>query len=528
MNKREKEVLQAQLDKEKAVLKKLETQYQRALNDIINKTKILQVDIDALDQAIKAGDADARTLSMKRSKVYQKQNQQALKKQIEAILDKLHSDEYSTIQEYLDKCYEDGYIGTMYDLQGQGIPIVTPIDQKAVVQAVQLDSKVVEGYYRHLGVDFDNLKKVIPQEISRGIASSLPYADIARNLHNASKAGRYNAMRIVRTEGHRIQNAATYDAQQAAKAKGCKVVKQWDSTLDGSTRPTHRALDGQIREVEEYFEAAGKEAKYPGDFGDPAEDCNCRCTTLTRAKWALGESELKTLQDRAGFFGLDKTESFEDYKRKYLTVSKMAASSDNDWSKTVAKAVSTKEKRQLIQYAASKGVGIGNIDAYDGDVELLKAEIDVVSDVIEQYGITRTVKVSSMLLDDADFAITDGYTITFNTKALRDRTITEHNITNGGKFASKTLEDIALHEMGHIVGREIDKNSIEIAKKAYYNITGKYVSTKMINKYLTTHVSLYSSEEPAEVFAEVLVGNKNKPTAFTKEFIALLKGGSTS
>jgi hypothetical protein len=129
-------------------------------------------------------------------------------------------------------------------------------------------------------------------------------------------------MRIVRTEGHRIQNASTFDAQQAAKAKGCNVVKQWDSTLDGKTRPTHRELDGQIREVEEYFEAAGKKAKFPGDFNDPAEDCNCRCTTLTRARWALGEDELKTLQDRARFFGLDKSKSFDDYKKKYLKAAK--------------------------------------------------------------------------------------------------------------------------------------------------------------------------------------------------------------
>lgn len=63
---------------------------------------------------------------------------------------------------------------------------------------------------------------------------------------------------------------------------------------------------------------AQQSAMYPGAFGDPAEDCNCRCASLTRAKWALGEDELKTLQDRARFFGLDKSEGFEDYKKKYL------------------------------------------------------------------------------------------------------------------------------------------------------------------------------------------------------------------
>ena len=52
--------------------------------------------------------------------------------------------------------------------------------------------------------------------------------------------------------------------------------------------------------------------------GDPAEDCNCRCVALTRARWELDASELQTLKDRAAFFGLDKTDSFKDFEKKYL------------------------------------------------------------------------------------------------------------------------------------------------------------------------------------------------------------------
>jgi SPP1 gp7 family putative phage head morphogenesis protein len=306
VKKYDKEVAQAQLNNEKAVLKRLEENYQDALDEINDRIAML----------LGRADADMQHV------IYQVEYQKALKKQIEAITEKLHSDEYSTIEQYLKECYTDAYVGTMYDISGQGIPVITPIDQTAVVRAVMTDSKISEGLYTALGVDTKALKIAISAEISRGIATGQSYAQIAKNLNGVANTKYSNAMRIVRTEGHRIQNASTFDAQQAAKAKGCNVVKQWDSTLDGKTRPTHRELDGQIREVEEYFEAAGKKAKYPGDFGDPAEDCNCRCTTLTRAKWALGEEELKTLQDRARFFGLDKTESFEDYKKKYLKAAK--------------------------------------------------------------------------------------------------------------------------------------------------------------------------------------------------------------
>ncbi len=95
-------------------------------------------------------------------------------------------------------------------------------------------------------------------------------------------------------------------------------MKQWDSTLDVDTRSTHRQLDGQIREVDEPFELNGNTAMYPGDFGKSEEDCNCRCVALTRAKWALDEDELKQLKERAEFFGLDKSNDFEDFEKKYL------------------------------------------------------------------------------------------------------------------------------------------------------------------------------------------------------------------
>lgn len=303
MLKREKEVIQSQLDNEKAVLLDLKRQYARALRDINDKIRMLQSD------------------ELTQSRAYQIQYQKALKAQIEAILDKLQGDEFSSIQDYLSHSYTEAYVGTMYGLHGQGIPIITPIDQRAAVKAVVTDSKLSTNLYAALGYDMDKLKKHVREEITRGLASSLPYDQIARNVSMFSTLPLANAKRIVRTEGHRIQQASTEDARQAAKAKGADVVKQWDASLDGKTRPLHRALDGQIRETDEPFEVNGIKVNIPGAFGDPSQDCNCRCVALTRARAALDADELATLKQRAEFFGLDKTESFEDFKKKYLKAS---------------------------------------------------------------------------------------------------------------------------------------------------------------------------------------------------------------
>jgi hypothetical protein len=300
VNKAEKEVIQSQLDNEKAVLLDLKRQYARALRDINDKIRMLQSD------------------ELTQSRAYQIQYQKALKAQIEAILDKLQGDEFSSIQDYLSHSYTEAYVGTMYVLHGQGIPIITPIDQRAAVKAVVTDSKLSTNLYAALGYDMDKLKKHVREEITRGLASSLPYDQIARNVSMFSTLPLANAKRIVRTEGHRIQQASAEDARQAAKAKGADVVKQWDASLDGKTRPLHRALDGQIRETDEPFEVNGIKVNIPGAFGDPSQDCNCRCVALTRARAALDADELATLKQRAEFFGLDKTESFEDFKKKYM------------------------------------------------------------------------------------------------------------------------------------------------------------------------------------------------------------------
>ena len=286
------------------VLKDLKRQYERALRDINDRIKLLQSD------------------EMTQSRIYQVGYQKRLKAQIEAILDKLHADEYNSIEKYLNDGYTDAFIGSMYDMQGQGIPIITPIDRNAAAKAIVTDSKLSTDLYASLGYDMGELKKHIRQEITRGIATSLPYEQIARNISNFSTLPLSNAKRIVRTEGHRIQQASADDARNTAKSKGADVVKQWDASLDGATRPLHRQLDGQIRETDEPFEAGGRKVMYPGKFGTPDQDCNCRCVALTRARWALDEKELETLKERAKFFGLDKTKDFEDYKKKYLKAAK--------------------------------------------------------------------------------------------------------------------------------------------------------------------------------------------------------------
>lgn len=301
MNARQKEVLEQSLKDEQAVLDALTKNYTSALADIRKNIRELQAN------------------PLTQSKAYQLEYQKQLEKQISGVLDNLQGKNFNSIASYLQACYETGFVGNMYDMQGQGVPLVIPIDEGQVLKAVQ---KTGDDFKlsKKLSGNTTELKKQVKSELQRGLASQLSYADIARNISNYGQADMNRSMRIARTEGHRVQSEARLDSMYAAKKKGADIVKQWDATLDGQTRPNHRQLDGQIRELDEPFEVGGMKVDCPGGFGIASEDCNCRCCVLQRARWVLDDAELNTLKERATYYGLDKTKDFKEFKQKYLQV----------------------------------------------------------------------------------------------------------------------------------------------------------------------------------------------------------------
>ena len=308
MNSSQKEVQQAQLDAEKKVIRQLKQVYNQAIKDCESKIAALNSRTD---------------LQNVQSIIYQEQYQQALKSQLEAIMTSLQANEYQTISDYLTDSYTNGYTGAMYTVQKQtGCTVVTPINQSQVVKALQTDSKLSKSLYSKLGEDISYLKKSVKAELSRGIANGSSWLEmaskIAKGMNSPYKKAINNAIRIARTEGHRIQQQSHLDALYAAEEEGADIVKQWDSTLDSRTRPDHRAADGQIRELDEKFRVGGEDMEAPGVGGSARNVCNCRCCLLQRAKWALDEDELATLKSRAAYYGLDKTADFEDFKSRYL------------------------------------------------------------------------------------------------------------------------------------------------------------------------------------------------------------------
>lgn len=80
--------------------------------------------------------------------------------------------------------------------------------------------------------------------------------------------------RVLETDYHRIYNAALYTAAK----KGGATMKTWVTMGDPKVRDTHQYLDGVTIPIDdEFYSFRGGRTMYPGQWGIPEEDVNCRC-----------------------------------------------------------------------------------------------------------------------------------------------------------------------------------------------------------------------------------------------------------
>ena len=123
--------------------------------------------------------------------------------------------------------------------------------------------------------------------IATGVEEGTGEAGIAKTIVETVGRilSRTNAARIARTEVH---TAASVGADEAARATGLEMVKEWAAVEDKRTRLSHFAADGQTVEMEEPFVIGGgftqvppTALRFPGDPDAPAREIvNCRCVPL--------------------------------------------------------------------------------------------------------------------------------------------------------------------------------------------------------------------------------------------------------
>lgn len=118
------------------------------------------------------------------------------------------------------------------------------------------------------------------QQMLLGFEQGHSIDQIERSMREVTDLTRAVARQVARTEVVAAANAGSVKRMELEGDNGAKF-KQWLSTLDSRTRPTHVTADGQVVARDDAFVVGGRSMQYPGDpAGGQAETINCRCTIL--------------------------------------------------------------------------------------------------------------------------------------------------------------------------------------------------------------------------------------------------------
>lgn len=129
---------------------------------------------------------------------------------------------------------------------------------------------------------FDRLRVVLDASFREGEGAR----DRANRLESIIREGEWwehRAITVARTEAVGAYNAAHLEvARLRAEEYGEEAMeKVWSCTLDGRTRDSHFAADGQRAPLDGTFRVGSSRLRFPGDPDGPAEEIiNCRCALM--------------------------------------------------------------------------------------------------------------------------------------------------------------------------------------------------------------------------------------------------------
>lgn len=131
-------------------------------------------------------------------------------------------------------------------------------------------------------------KQHVNNTVLQGILQGESNDKIASRLQTVTSMNHTAAIRNARTMTTGAENAGRTDSYKRAAEMGIELEQEWLATLDGRTRDSHRALDGErIPLAKDKWHPAkfSNGCRYPGDPEGPAwEVYNCRCTLVVAIK----------------------------------------------------------------------------------------------------------------------------------------------------------------------------------------------------------------------------------------------------
>lgn len=213
----------------------------------------------------------------------------------------------------------------------------------------------------------------IKQNISVGLVNGDRYSTMARRIKQSVDGDYKKAIRIARTETHRVREAGNHDAARSVDEvlktgeSGMRMTKTWRTMKDERVRPAkargkkqkydHRKMDGMEIPVEEEFTLpSGAKTVAPGQSGVAGEDINCRCYLAYGLKKDESKYDRLEKQLRAN----NENELLPNYENAEIPESKLSKYALNKKHPT--------GKDKAIAFEESLGYNINNKDELIAEV----------------------------------------------------------------------------------------------------------------------------------------------------------------
>lgn len=202
-------------------------------------------------------------------------------KEVNFLLNTQYREIARMMPKIIGNVYQEGYYLTAYGVEQAALAKLNYAAVKPEVMAAMVNNPVA-GLTLAATLERNrvNIIHTIQQEVTQGLVKGETYSGMAKRLKSSLEGDAVKAMRIVRTEGHRVQESAKHDAVEHAEKNGVVMAKTWNSSEDERVRKgkaNHRKLNNKTIPIDEDFDDGLGRGKAPGQLGAAGSDINCRC-----------------------------------------------------------------------------------------------------------------------------------------------------------------------------------------------------------------------------------------------------------
>lgn len=377
----------------------------------------------------------------------------------------------------------------------------------------------------------DGIQRELVQSLMRGDSLAKTRDRIADRF----QVSKYKAGRLAHTEATYFNAVSTQACYEDLGVEKIEILE----TLDKHTCEICAAMDGKVIDKKDY---------QPGVTVPPFHP-NCRGTTCP---WFddMADVGQRIARDNEGeVYYVPPDMTYREWEKTFqeggpkegLAMSKRGVVTTFPDTEPVKHTEA--DLKEIKRYAAERGIQFRQLEMFDGDMAILRDQIDAIAEIRNEYQLKTPdpIKVTFADLKPGTLAMTNSRdkganVITFDRSALRDRKKTIEYLNADEVLAAKDIKGIAYHEMGHVISHQYGEKGLEIARQAYYNVIGREPSRTELFSYLRKKVSIYSTDLPKEledkpfkagyyreVFPELLSMDKTGPSKYSAEFIRLIK-----